>query len=65
MDKPKTIAEAAENLSLAVRDLVVACAAAMAPVLKYLQDEGFVDKHGRLTAKGNAAVRERRRERLQ
>lgn len=62
-NKPSTMAEASDNLRQAWADFVVALAAAMAPVLKKLQDEGLVDKHGRLTPKANAMIRERRRER--
>lgn len=59
--KPKTLAEATHNLNEAVHAFVVAFAAAMAPVLKHMQDEGLVDAKGRLTFKGKRLIRQGRK----
>ena len=58
---PKTLAEAHHDLAEAVHSYMTAMAAVLAPAIKHLQDEGLIDKKGRITFKGRRLIKQGRK----
>lgn len=56
-DKPTTLKEAVTDLHIAMANFVNAAAATFVPLLKELQQKGYITSDGKLTAKGRKALK--------